>query len=156
VAHLTDPLPACWVTGTSATCTGLFKPVYLDGAGLPDQGPPPDGTYDPETLWWAHERLHRAVIRDYPTRQARYAAERDALEATFRREAAVMRRRWADADDDSRAEALRAFTASCFRRAAEATADWTERVVSAPIEHRPPLPFALAWWWYNRQADFVL
>ncbi len=31
VAHLTTGLPTYWLTGTSATCTGIFKPVYLQG-----------------------------------------------------------------------------------------------------------------------------
>ncbi|RPI50605.1 MAG: peptidase U34, partial [Chloroflexi bacterium] len=81
VAHLAPDLVTCWLTGTAATCTGIFKPVYLDGAGLPDLGPEPDGAYDGASLWWAHERLHRAVFSDYGTRMPVYQAKRDALEA---------------------------------------------------------------------------
>ncbi|MCC6717041.1 MAG: C69 family dipeptidase, partial [Acetobacteraceae bacterium] len=47
-----------WVTGTSAPCTSIFKPVFLD-AGLPAQGPRPGDRHDPATLWWRHEQLHR-------------------------------------------------------------------------------------------------
>ncbi len=64
VAHLRPGLPTFWLTGTSGPCTGVFKPVYLGGAGLPDLGPAPAGEYDDRSLRWAHERLQPAVIRD--------------------------------------------------------------------------------------------
>ncbi len=67
IFHLAPDLQTHWVTGASAPCTGIFKPVYLE-AGLPDLGPEPTDAYDPSSLWWNHERLHRAVLEDYPTR----------------------------------------------------------------------------------------
>jgi dipeptidase len=154
VAHLTDDMPVCWLTGTSGTCTSLFKPVYL-GAGLPDMGPEPTGTYDPATLWWAHERLHRAVIRDYPTRMPIYLQERDNLEATFLHEAAEMRERYEGVSAKERAEPLASFTMSCFERAAAATEGWSGIVASTPVQHRPPLLFSMAWNGFDRQAAFV-
>jgi secernin len=72
-----------WVTGTSAPCTSLFKPVVLE-LGLPPQGPPPTDRFDAQTLWWRHERLHRRMLRDFGPSLAAIAAERDALEAGFR------------------------------------------------------------------------
>lgn len=154
VAHLSPDLPTYWLTGTSGTCTGIFKPVYLSGAGLPDLGPEPTGTCDPESLWWTHECLHRAVIRDYSTRLPLYREERDALEATFLSEAAEMYDRYRGASAEERAEPLAAFTASCFDRAARATARWIEAVTSAPVRHRPPWLFSLAWSRFDRQAAF--
>lgn len=154
VAHLATDLPVCWLTGTSGTCTSLLKPVYL-GAGLPDMRPEPTGTHDPATLWWAHERLHRAVIRDYPTRMPVYQQERDELEATFLHEAAEMRTRYGGVSANDRAEPLASFTASCFERAAAATEGWIEAVASTPVQHRPPALFSLAWNRFDRQAAFV-
>ncbi len=145
VAHLTPELATAWLTGTSAPCTGIFKPVYLGGAGLPDLGPEPAGVYDPDSLWWRHERLHRAVIRDYPTRMALYRAERDELEAAFRQEAQQTSAQYAHADPIERAAPLAALTASCFERAAQATARWSATVAAAPLRQRPGLPFRLAW-----------
>jgi len=152
VAHLAPDLPTFWLSGTSATCTGIFKPVYLGGAGLPDLGPEPSGTRDRESLWWTHERLHRAVIRDYPTRLSVYRSERDALEAAFLAEAADLYQQTRGASNSERAEPLAAFTASCFERAAEATTRWIEAVGSTPIRQRPPLLFSLAWDLVDKQA----
>jgi hypothetical protein len=72
-----------WVTGTSAPCTSLFKPVVLE-LGLPAQGPAPTDRFDARTLWWRHERLHRRMLRDFGPALAAVEAERDALETGFR------------------------------------------------------------------------
>jgi secernin len=69
-----------WATGTSAPCTGLFKPVWLEGDVLPDLGPTPGPTFDEASLWWRHERMHRTALRDLPRALAMLAPERDALE----------------------------------------------------------------------------
>jgi secernin len=155
VAHLTSDLPTCWVTGTSATCTGIFKPVYWGGAGLPDLGPEPADTCDSDSLWWTHERLHRAVTCDYAARFPLYRDERDTLEAAFLSEAAEVYDRYREVSVEERAEPLAAFTASCFERAAEATARWTEAVASAPVRRRPPLLFSVAWDRFNQRAGCV-
>jgi dipeptidase len=55
-----------FLTGTAAPCTSLFKPIWTDNQ-LPDLGPVPDGTYDPNTIFWRHEQLHRSMLRDFPT-----------------------------------------------------------------------------------------
>ncbi len=56
-----------WLTGTSAPCTSLFKPVWLD-CSLPEHGNAPQGTYDEKTLYWRHEAIHRAILQDYAAR----------------------------------------------------------------------------------------
>lgn len=157
VAHLIPGMPVVWVTGTSGICTSIFKPVFLGGAGLPSTSGldvEPTGTYDPRTLWWRHERLHRQVIRDYATRMPLYREERDTLEASFLREAEEMVTRYREASPAERAEPLRAFSASCFERAAAATERWVDVVTNTPVRHRPPLLFSLAWDQFNREAGF--
>ena len=155
VAHLAPDLPAYWLTGTSGPCSGVFKPVYLGGVGLPGLGPEPTGTYDPESLWWTHELLHRAVIRDYAARLPLYRGERDELEAAFLSETAEMYARYRGESAEERADALAAFTASCFDRAAEATARWTEAVSSTPLQHRQPWLFSMTWNKFDKQAGFT-
>src|SRR3984957_6257256 len=98
-----------WVTGTSAPCLSIFKPVLLQD-GLPDQGPIPGDKFDNDTLWWRHEALHRAALADYPDFMAEFAPARDALEASFatridaaRRDGSAARRKlvdqcWREAD----------------------------------------------------------
>ena len=144
VSHLTEGAHTHWLTGTSAPCTGIFKPLWID-AGLPEIGPSPGGTYDEASLWWRHESLHRAVLRDYAARLPLYRRERDSLEGDFIRAAVEMPKK-------SAAERA-AFSARCFARAGEATARWTEQVVSAEKKHRPPY-YAWAWRGFNRRAKF--
>ncbi len=72
-----------WVTGSSAPCLSVFKPMVL-GCKLPDTGPPPTDSFDPDSRWWRHEQLHRAALHDFPQALALIADERDALEAGFR------------------------------------------------------------------------
>jgi secernin len=145
VSHLTPEVQTHWLTGTSAPCTGIFKPVWIDG-GLPDLGPSPKGVYDAASLWWQHESLHRAVLRDYTTRLGRYQAERDTLEAEFIQREADMRLK-------STAE-RQVFSADCFARSADATARWTAQVENTPIQNRAPLIYSLAWNRFNQQAGF--
>jgi dipeptidase len=158
VGHLSPDLPTYWLTGTSGPCISVFKSVYLGGAGLPDSsvlGPKPAGTYDPDSLWWTHERLHRAVMRDYATRVPLFRDERDELEAMFLREAAEIYETYREAGDEERAGPLAAFTASCFERAAEATPRWVEAASSAPVRRRLPRLVSLAWDRFDKQAELV-
>lgn len=71
-----------WMTGTAAPCTGLFKPVELDGPV--DIGAAPTDRSDAQSadasLWWRHEVLHRRVMTDPAALLARYRDERDRLE----------------------------------------------------------------------------
>ena len=71
-----------WVTGASAPCLSLFKPVTVDDpvGHEPDAAAPE--TFDAEFLWWRHEVLHRAVVRD-PSRSTGFLTERDEVERAW-------------------------------------------------------------------------
>jgi secernin len=143
VSHLASDVQTHFVTATSAPCTSIFKPVWL-GADLPDTGPAPTDTYDEATLFWRHERLHRATLHDYAARIALYRDERDTLQERFVAETMAVR--------TQPPEARAAFSARCFAEADEAEARWTERVLAAGGPARQGPFYALAWRNVNRWA----
>jgi secernin len=127
VADLSPSASTHWVTGTSAPCTGIFKPVTVDRPV--DLGPPATGTYDPGTIWWSHERLHRRVLRD-PGLYRFFAPERDDIE-----------RQWLK-DSPPSDEA--------FATATNLLASWLDRTPETP--DRRPVYVRRYWSRRNRQA----
>ncbi|GAB4476321.1 MAG: acyl-CoA--6-aminopenicillanic acid acyltransferase [Anaerolineales bacterium] len=152
VAHLTPEMTTIWATGTSATCTSIFKPLFLCGEDFPDMGKIPNGKYDPETLWWQHERLHRLVLLDYANRIAAYRSERDQLEETFLREVAETLERTRSKDKQERAQKLSTLSESCFERARDATQLWIEKVAATPVNSSPSFLFSWSWQNFNKKA----
>jgi dipeptidase len=133
-----------WVTGTSAPCLSIFKPVILED-GLPDQGPTPGGKFDSDTLWWRHEALHRAALADYPNFMAGFAPTRDALEASF---AARI-----DAARNERPAVRRKLVEQCWREAAQLEAHWLPRA-QGRATLRPA--YRAAWMRHDRLAGASL
>lgn len=72
--------PTHWVTGTSAPCTSLFRPVTVTG-GLPEDRA--TNRYTDASAWWRHELLHRMVVRDHAAALELYRDERDATERAW-------------------------------------------------------------------------
>jgi len=70
--------PLHWATATAAPCTSLFKPVRVEQPV--DLGPDPTNRFDPATIWWRHERLHRATMTDLAGLLPRYRHARDRTE----------------------------------------------------------------------------
>ena len=132
-----------WVTGSSAPCTSLFKPVLFE-AGLPDQGPAPTDRYDADAAWWRHERLHRAMLQDFGAGLAAISAERDALEAGF-----IARIDAVPADELSEAVVL------CWREAAQAEARWGKAIEGVGRSANRP-SYGRSWGRLNRAAGFPL
>ena len=81
VADLRPNLQIHWVTGTSAPCTSLYKPLVLK-QGIYDfyQG---GKTFDEKSMWWKHELLHRLILKAYQPLINVYKTERDQLENTW-------------------------------------------------------------------------
>jgi dipeptidase len=153
VADLRADLPVYWMTGTSAPCTGLFKPLYF--GPLPDSFGEPRETYDAETLWWRHERLHRAVLADYATRMSLYSDERDGLEAAFVAEEGSLYDRHRSARADEHAPVLTDFSRLCLDRAAVASDRWEARVKATPVGRRPGFFYRRYWKTKDRAANFA-
>jgi dipeptidase len=120
-----------WVTGTSAPCTALFKPVRVEDAL--DLGPVPTDRADGGSLWWRHERLQRRVMRDPVRLRPLFAAERDSLEAHWRAEPPDPRAAFAEGD----------------RRLVE----WTARVIGAAGPDARPAFVRRYWRIRDRRAS---
>jgi dipeptidase len=136
VSHLAPGVQTHYLTGTAAPCTSLFKPLWL-GTDTRRASWQLALQQDEDSLFWRHERLHRATLRDYATRLALYRDERDELEGDFIRGAQAL-------VDQPLAERA-AYSTRCFELADEAEARWTERVREAPVRRRPGLLYTLAW-----------
>jgi dipeptidase len=101
-----------WATGTSGTCVSIFKPVFL-GMDLPDIGPYPTEHFDPRSLWWKHELLHRRAMADFDHLVPEIRADFDQIEAEFLAQAESVKR-------GTQAE-KKDFMDYCFRLAMDAT-----------------------------------
>lgn len=110
-----------WVTATSGTCVSIFKPVFL-GMDLPDLGAYPGETFDPRSLWWKHELLHRRAMADFNNLVPEIRADFDRLEDEFLAEAEAVRK----GPPTEKAQ----FMEYCFRLALAATEDWIARLRS--------------------------
>jgi secernin len=121
VSELHEADAVHWVTGTAAPCTSIFKPLFMD-APPPAQGPRPTDRIDSRTLWWRHERLHRAaLLHDFGKFLNDISRERDALEADFRaRVKAVI-------NGSSAAERLQVVT-DCWKEAVATEDRWSMRL----------------------------
>ncbi len=143
VSHLAADVQTHFVTGTAAPCTSIFKPVWL-GAALPPTGPEPSGSYDEASLFWRHEALHWATLRDFAAGLSLYAGERDALENQFIAGALALR--------DHPLDARAAYAARCFAAADEAERGWRDRLAAARLSDRRPFLYAAAWRAVERSA----
>jgi secernin len=112
-----------WATGTSAPCTGLFKPVQVDEAL--DLGISPTDTADVNSLWWRHERLHRSILRDPTTLLPAIADHRDEVEE-----------RWLSEMPDSK---------SAFLQADQILESWIARIATQSVSDTRP-PWARRYW----------
>lgn len=157
VAELGEGRAVHWLTATSAPDTGIFKPVFFGpgffgpgfkDAALPDFGPAPTDIYDARTRWWRHERLHRAVLRNYPERMAAYGPERDRLEASFIERVEALLARGGDAAEAG------ALSRDIWREADAAETRWYEKVRKIPENpaHLPSSFMAAHWGSLARQA----
>ena len=108
-----------WLTGTSGNCVSIFKPVFL-GMELPDIGPVPTEHFDPRSLWWKHELLHRRAMADFDNLVPEIRRDFDALEAEFLAESESVRR--------GTSEEKRDFMEYAFQRAMNATNAWIARL----------------------------
>jgi dipeptidase len=143
VVYLDKNNPLIFATGTSAPCTSIFKPFWLDAASSLNLGPAPAHQAD-SSHYWTHEKLHRATLLNYPERIKAYAADRDALELRFTQEALKLHNAHASAKD--RAD----FSNQCIAESLAAEAEWLKRVERIPA--REKFLHTNAWRTFNKKA----
>lgn len=143
VVHLDKQHPTIFITGTASPCTSIFKPIWMD-TPLPEMGPAPTDQYDDRSLFWQHERLHRATIQDYQRRISAYATQRDALENEFVQGALQI----ANAPAEERAQ----FSAGCFSQAMQMEINWYKQVQQIPAKPRGAWLYNHAWNKFNEDA----
>ncbi len=80
IARLDKSGPTVWATGTSSPCLSVFKPTPFRPQLFPPR-PIAEARFDDRELWWAHERLHRAVLTDYQRRRVTFADDRERFQA---------------------------------------------------------------------------
>lgn len=135
-----------WLTGTSGTCVSIFKPVFI-GLDLPDIGPVPSERFNPESLWWKHELLHRRAMADFDHLVPEIREEFDPLEAEFLEEAAAVEK----GPDREKLQ----FVEHCFREAMRATEVWIDRLAKRRDLKFADPAYAEMWRKFNRQAGLT-
>jgi secernin len=127
-----------FMTGTSSPCLSVYKPVRLGGQLL-DSGPPAGEGCDDESLFWRHERLHRATLRDYARLKALIDEERKAMQTRF-----------VAAAEDVADAALQ----GCWEAHRQMIPVWTERILEQIGKSRRSSRFLNYWEKQNRLDHF--
>ncbi len=130
-----------WATGTAEPSLSLFKPVRV---GEPvDVGRPTD-LADGTSLWWRHERLHRASLSDLRAARRVVGRERDETEqrwvesspssAEAFSEATALEQRWLDEVVTLRLTAVRPASVRPVWRAEDARAGFSRPLTPDRVE----------------------
>jgi secernin len=143
VSEISPTMTTHWVTGTSAPCTGFFKPIWLD-SGMPATEKSPINVFDPVTMWWKHEELHREVLKDYPERINLFASERDSLESDLyqiinEKKSISMAQR-------------KKITAEAFELADQKRIEWLKMVRQSQVKYKNNWLYQQEWNKINRKA----
>ena len=145
-----------WLTGTAAPCLGTFKPCFITGyadANLrPSDFPQPGARQDEQSLWWRHEQIHRAALRNYAAVAHQGLAARDQLEREFLASEQQMLASSVDSTALDRSAQLDGFSRECFAQADRLLDQWRARVAALRLEElRGPL--APLYRRYRRKID---
>ncbi len=147
VARINEKGITLWVTGTSAPCTSLFKPVWFN-SGLPGTQVPSTAEFNPDHLWWHHELLHRSIIKAPQKCLPMIQTEQKMAEATFLERARAIQ------DVDNNLEEKRMVTDLCFSEARENTDHWIDKIDGIVPDNPPGFLYRQAWEKRNRIVHF--
>ncbi len=135
-----------WVTGTSGNCISIFKPVFM-GIDLPNIGPTPTEHFDPRSLWWKHELLHRRAMADF-----------DNLVPDIRKDFSVLEKEFVTESESVKKGTLeekRDFMEYCFHRSMQATEAWIGRLRACADLTFQDLAYRAMWQKLNAEAGLT-
>ncbi len=147
IVYLDKKRPLIFATGTSAPCTGIFKPFWMDTLSDFEFGAVPGDCTD-SSLFWKHEKLHRAVLLNYPGRIKTYAADRDEMEKHFMSGAFELQ------NDNASAAKRREYSMGCFARSEAAEAEWLKRVEKVSV--KKSFFYGGAWENFNKKSGMII
>jgi dipeptidase len=146
VAEIRPNAPATvWLTGTSAPCLSVFKPVVVDGQFLEDFTQPT--AQADASFWWQAERLFRLGGWQHSTVASLLAADNQALQQSLLQQEATLIAQGAST------AAFDELSAQAFFMHYNAIQIAIEQYATTP--HRPEGLWPLyRWYWYgqNRKA----
>ena len=135
-----------WVTGTSGNCVSIFKPIFM-GVDLPEIGPTPTEHFDPRSLWWKHELLHRRAMADFDNLVPEIRKEFDVLENEFQAESESVKMGTLDEKRD--------FMEYCFQRSMQATETWIGRLRARTDLAFKDVAYRAMWQKLNAEAGLI-
>ncbi len=127
-----------WVTGSSAPCLSIFKPMSLDQE-LNYFGQGPELDYDSHSYWWQQERIHRTILKDYRGFSPEYRKELLELESRF-----LSRMR----EYKGQIELI----ADCFDEAIIFQKKWVEKLITQPAKDKTNYLYRSVWNKNNKLA----
>ncbi len=127
-----------WVTGSSAACLSIFKPMMVSQE-INYFGKSPHQDYDPNSYWWQQERIHRKLLLDYQGFSQAYIKERDNLESQFLRRMENF-------------ESKTGVIAECFTDAINFQKTWIEKLQNADIKNKSNFLYSSVWKKNNQLA----
>ncbi|MHA1269364.1 MAG: C69 family dipeptidase [Candidatus Helarchaeota archaeon] len=141
VAHLAD-INTYWFTGTSAPCISLFKPIFLNEIRLPETYKFPGERYEPGSLWWDHEKLHRLILMDYSNR-AKIVQDAYRIETEFIDKIKLIIHEFKNTPDLNKK--LKDFSENAFSKQNQILNSLIERISNTPIEGKTSKIYLKKW-----------
>ncbi len=160
--------PLVYFTGTSAPCTGIYKPHTIENnqkklnfAGRSEPSPfggfdiygSASSTFDNSTLWWTGEIIHRQVLMNYSSLMPVIREKRDRIENRIIRS---VEKKWKSGSGKELLNICKGYTEELL----ELTVDISKKIIDEfpNFKNKREVPwwFAAQWNRINSKAGFFL
>ncbi|MHA2357520.1 MAG: C69 family dipeptidase [Candidatus Heimdallarchaeaceae archaeon] len=156
VAQIKKNIQVHWVTGSSSPCIGIFKPIFMPKPGISTKQVAGNKNYNPENMWWQHEKLHRLVLLDYQFRLNLYEKDRNKLENKFVKQVNNILKNVTGKPKTDEINEMDKITINSLKQSKKKTNEWIERVQSTPITSKTGIFYRRFWNFYNKQDKIFL